>query len=184
YINGYKYMDAERSKLNDPGNKYKGYDLSKAAFKFSMDFSRWYESNYPYEIKVTTEDGQRISIKKGYLRVKKQENSKNLAFKGDFNLGNNEALYGARTLTGECVYGKGIKAVKLYVNGYPYVDAKRYAINDPQNKYTGYDLSKAGFKFDLYFSNWHNYDYPYKVVAIDSEGNEMLIKEGHLKVRN
>ncbi len=64
YINGYKYMDAERSKLNDPGNKYKGYDLSKAAFKFSMDFSRWYESNYPYEIKVTTEDGQRISIKK------------------------------------------------------------------------------------------------------------------------
>ncbi|MBD5642668.1 M6 family metalloprotease domain-containing protein [Clostridium botulinum] len=184
YINGYKYMDAERSKLNDPGNKYKGYDLSKAAFKFSMDFSRWYESNYPYEIKVTTEDGQRISIKKGYLRVKKQENSKNLAFKGNFNLGNNEALYGARTLTGECVYGKGIKAVKLYVNGYPYVDAKRYAINDPQNKYTGYDLSKAGFKFDLYFSNWHNYDYPYKVVAIDSEGNEMLIKEGHLKIRN
>ncbi len=61
---------------------------------------------------------------KRLFKSKKQENSKNLAFKGDFNLGNNEALYGARTLTGECVYGKGIKAVKLYVNGYPYVDAK------------------------------------------------------------
>ncbi|KRU30609.1 carbohydrate-binding protein [Clostridium sporogenes] len=65
-------MDAERSKLNDPGNKYKGYDLSQAAFKFSLDFSRWYEANYPYEIKITTEDGQMLSIKKGYLRVNKQ----------------------------------------------------------------------------------------------------------------
>ncbi|EJP6471962.1 M6 family metalloprotease domain-containing protein [Clostridium botulinum] len=184
YVNGYKYTDAERSKLNDLGNKYKGYDLSKAAFKFSMDFSRWYEANYPYEIKVTTEDGQRISIKKGYLRVKKHETSKELPFKGKFNLGDNEALYDTRTLTGECVYGKEIKAVKLYVNGYPYTDAKRYAIKDYQNKYAGYDLTKAGFKFDLYFSNWQNYDYPYKVVAIDSNGNEMLIKQGYLRVRN
>ncbi|MGO5064909.1 M6 family metalloprotease domain-containing protein [Clostridium sporogenes] len=72
YLNGYKYMDAERGKLNDPENKYKGYDLSKAAFKFSVDFSRLSEGDYPYEIKVTTEDGQKISIKQGYLKVKKQ----------------------------------------------------------------------------------------------------------------
>ncbi|NFV11838.1 M6 family metalloprotease domain-containing protein [Clostridium sporogenes] len=72
YLNGYKYMDAERSRLNDPENKYKGYDLSKAAFKFSVDFSRLSEGDYPYEIKVTTEDGQKISIKQGYLKVKKQ----------------------------------------------------------------------------------------------------------------
>ncbi|NFA59692.1 M6 family metalloprotease domain-containing protein [Clostridium sporogenes] len=72
YLNGYKYMDAERDRLNDPENKYKGYDLSKAAFKFSVDFSRLSEGNYPYEIKITTEDGQKISIKQGYLKVKKQ----------------------------------------------------------------------------------------------------------------
>lgn len=124
YVNGYKYIDAERGKLSDPANKYKGYDLSKAAFKFSLDLSRWYEADYPYEIKVTTEDGQKVSIKKGYLKVRKQKNSKELPFKGSFNLGDNEALYGARTLTGECVYGKEIKAVRLYVNGSPYVDAK------------------------------------------------------------
>lgn len=125
-----------------------------------------------------------FQLKKGYLKVRKQENSKDLSFKGNFNLGNNEALYGARTLTGECVYGKGIKEVKLYVNGYPYTNAKRYAIKDYQNKYAGYDLTKAGFKFDLNFSNWQNYDYPYKVVAIDSNGNEMPIKQGYLRVRN
>ncbi|WP_409069952.1 M6 family metalloprotease domain-containing protein [Clostridium sp. FAM 1755] len=72
YLNGYKYMDAERGRLNDPENKYKGYDLSKAAFKFSVDFSRLAEGDYPYEIKITTEDGQKISIKQGYLKVKKQ----------------------------------------------------------------------------------------------------------------
>ncbi|ENK1242401.1 M6 family metalloprotease domain-containing protein [Clostridium botulinum] len=72
YLNGYKYMDAERGRLNDPENKYKGYDLSKAAFKFSVDFSRLAEGDYPYEIKLTTEDGQKISIKQGYLKVKKQ----------------------------------------------------------------------------------------------------------------
>ncbi len=63
-------MDAERGKLNDPENKYKGYDLSKAAFKFSVDFSKFSDGNYPYEIRVTTEDGQKISIKQGYLKVK------------------------------------------------------------------------------------------------------------------
>ncbi|MBW5456662.1 M6 family metalloprotease domain-containing protein [Clostridium sporogenes] len=72
YLNGSKYMDAERGRLNDPENKYKGYDLSKAAFKFSVDFSKFSAGNYPYEIKVTTEDGQKISIKQGYLKVKKQ----------------------------------------------------------------------------------------------------------------
>ncbi|HCL4445785.1 TPA: M6 family metalloprotease domain-containing protein [Clostridium botulinum] len=72
YLNGSKYMDAERGRLNDLENKYKGYDLSKAAFKFSVDFSKFSDGNYPYEIRVTTEDGQKISIKQGYLKVKKQ----------------------------------------------------------------------------------------------------------------
>ncbi|KGO14931.1 M6 family metalloprotease domain-containing protein [Clostridium botulinum] len=72
YLNGFKYMDAERGRLNDPENKYKGYDLSKAAFKFSVDFSKFSDGNYPYEIRITTEDGQKISIKQGYLKVKKQ----------------------------------------------------------------------------------------------------------------
>ncbi|NFB57678.1 M6 family metalloprotease domain-containing protein [Clostridium botulinum] len=72
YLNGSKYMDAERGRLNDSENKYKGYDLSKAAFKFSVDFSKFSDGNYPYEIRVTTEDGQKISIKQGYLKVKKQ----------------------------------------------------------------------------------------------------------------
>ncbi|MCW6085965.1 MULTISPECIES: M6 family metalloprotease domain-containing protein [Clostridium] len=72
YLNGSKYMDAERGRLNDSENKYKGYDLSKAAFKFSVDFSKFSDGNYPYEIRVTTEDGQKISIKQGYLKIKKQ----------------------------------------------------------------------------------------------------------------
>lgn len=72
YLNGLKYMDAERGILNDPENKYKGYDLSKAAFKFSVDFSKFSDGDYLYEIRVTTEDGQKISIKQGYLNVKKQ----------------------------------------------------------------------------------------------------------------
>ncbi|EJO5346928.1 M6 family metalloprotease domain-containing protein [Clostridium botulinum] len=72
YVNGSKYMDAERSRLNDPENKYKGYDLSKAAFKFSVDLSKFSDGDYPYEIRVTTEDGQKISIKKGYLKVQNQ----------------------------------------------------------------------------------------------------------------
>ncbi len=59
YLNGSKYMDAERGRLNDPENKYKGYDLSKAAFKFSVDFSKFSDGNYPYEIRITTEDGQK-----------------------------------------------------------------------------------------------------------------------------
>lgn len=184
YVNGYKYLDADRSKLSDSENRYKGYDLSEAAFKFKVDFSNWYEANYPYKIMATTEEGQRVTLKEGYLRVKKQDTSEDLVFKGQFNLEDYETLRGARTLTGECVYKKDISRVKLYVNGYEYVSAKRYAISDSERKYDGYDLSKAGFKFDLDFSRWYNYDYPYKVVAVDSEGVEIIIKEGHLRVRN
>ncbi|WP_251859441.1 M6 family metalloprotease domain-containing protein [Clostridium sp. Marseille-Q2269] len=184
YINGYKYMDAQRSKLSNAENRYKGYDLSQAAFKFSLDCSRWQEANYPYEIRVNTEDAQNVVIKKGYLRVRKETVTKDLPFKSKFNLGDNEVVYGSKSLTGECVYGQDIKAVRLYVNGYYYTDAKRYAITDIENTYTGYNLSKAGFKFDMYFSNWQNYDYPYKVVAVDSRGNEILIKKGYLKIRN
>lgn len=184
YVNGYKYLDADRSKLSDSENRYKGYDLSESVFKFKVDFSNWYEANYPYKIMATTEDGQRVTLKEGYLRVKKQDTSEALVFKGQFNLGDYETLRGARTLTGECVYKKDISRVKLYVNGYEYVSAKRYAISDSERKYHGYDLSKAGFKFDLDFSRWYNYDYPYKVVAVDSEGIEIIIKEGYLRVRN
>ena len=182
-INGGKYTDADLSELKDTENKYEGYDLSKAAFKLKLYASSWYEGQFPYQIIATTEDGEKITLKEGKLIVKKQDQS-DLVFKGKFNLGDNETLSGAKILTGECAYKRGISAVKLYVNGYEYVDAKRFAISDPNHEYDGYDLSKAGFSFDLDFSRWTNYDYPYKVVAVDSQGVQIVIKEGYLRIRN
>ncbi|SFB36877.1 M6 family metalloprotease domain-containing protein [Clostridium frigidicarnis] len=184
YINGGRFKPAERNSLNDSQNKYEGYDLSQAAFKIKLNCSMWGESDYPYKIVATIEDGQKITLKEGDLKVRKQDTSEDLVFKGQFNLGDCETLSGARTLTGECVYKKGISGVKLYVNGYEYTYAERYAISDPDHKYDGYDLSNAGFKFDLDFSRCYNCDYPYQVVAVDSEGVEILIKEGYLRIRN
>ncbi|MDU6878409.1 MAG: M6 family metalloprotease domain-containing protein [Clostridium botulinum] len=72
YVNGSKFMDAERSRLNDPENKHNGYDLSQGSFKFFLDFSRWADGSYPYQIKVKTQDGKQFIISQGYFKVKKQ----------------------------------------------------------------------------------------------------------------
>ncbi|SFA98686.1 putative mucin/carbohydrate-binding domain-containing protein [Clostridium frigidicarnis] len=70
-VNGAKYA-AERSMLSDPQNKYAGYDLSQGAFKIDLNWSNWSDNPYSYKIIVTTEDGQKTTIKEGTLIVKKQ----------------------------------------------------------------------------------------------------------------
>nr|WP_242948353.1 putative mucin/carbohydrate-binding domain-containing protein [Clostridium frigidicarnis] len=116
--------------------------------------------------------------------VKSSENEiKKLPLKYEVNFDDTKAVTGDLEITGDCVSGDKITNLAIYLNSVKSIDATRSILNDSQNKYKGYNLSQAAFKFNLPCSRWSENSYPYKIVATLEDGKTTTLKEGNLIIK-
>ncbi|SFB36868.1 M6 family metalloprotease domain-containing protein [Clostridium frigidicarnis] len=112
-----------------------------------------------------------------------EDGDKKLPLKYVVNFDDTKTIMSDLEITGECVSGKKVTSVDIYINGGKYKSAERSSLNDYQNKYKGYDLSQAAFKFNLNCSAWGESNYPYRIIATAKDGQTTTLKEGNLIVR-
>ncbi|GAA0125136.1 M6 family metalloprotease domain-containing protein [Clostridium sp. CTA-19] len=137
------------------------------------------------ENKLQLEKGSNITYKITNTGLEKtsEDEIEKLPLKYAVNFDDTKTITGDMEITGECVSGKKITNIELYVNGGKYIDAERSALNDTQKKYVGYDLSQGAFKLKLYCSAWADYNYSYKIIATEEDGQKTTLKEGTLIVK-
>lgn len=173
-INGKVVGKARKVARTDVGDSYPGYDVSKCGYVFDLDTTTFSNGIYNLSIKATGIDGTSSELPSRKIEVK----NKTLPYAGWIDTPKDEeTLSGVRNIGGWLLYGKEVRKIEVYVDNVLIGEATRYERPDLSGVYEGYDVSQAGFNYNLNTTNLKagKHQLTVKAVGVDSSNYELQL---------
>lgn len=182
--NGDVVGEATRVERKDVGQAYPGYDVSKAGFKYALDTTKLPKGATTITIRATAADGTTKELPPRSVEVvdKVDEVLPYLAWVDTPEP--DSVISGLTEIRGWFVYGNPIKKVEILVDGKVAGTAARSERKDVADVFKGYEVTKAGFKYNLDTTKLDNGKHTIVVKATGEDGTVGQLPEFTVEVKN